>query len=1809
MNRRTIGGLAGIAAILFFGAARSDAASGEPGDGPVRGETAQDAARAAAIACVPTLPEAIVFGVDQLRPGWTNMSGLIVHKDYFGAGVAGVQFVGNNDLVSGHAAYWPLNALEPGRYWVGLWIESGSAQLLTESVSDALRTPAYLNGWPLRFATASDPLQVAPGRWIVELQTAGAIPLQASDEIAVSPMWGQGQFLRLALHRKEPVRGHLVAGQVFGAKAGGVRLRVVAEPELRGSGEDGAEHEAVIRVANPLPYAVDIDIVWQLADYFGKPLEGGTTPMRLDKHASQVFTRRFVAQGDAQAYQLDVRTKPSRGFKPPVSRPAELLELNDFTRIEFLPNLPSPLQSWKHVRLELKNDGTGDRRWQSLNDGWQRGPLAGRRMPDTVPGGIAYSPCRVPETAFHVALPKDVYGYWYRRTFRVPEGMRGRNLMLEVGYAKCEGTIFVNGQKVGHARGGYAPIRADITRALRPDADNELVIGVRGGIGLVREDYVDRYDPENWQDREGNRDVYGVATMSGAFLGPVTLHMLPAVRTRQVLVVPDVEKGTVLVLARVENQSDRVRTVEVRYHVEQKGMTVARARVPPQTVTLQPGEMREIRALGSGRQLAEYTPAAPVLSRMVVTLTQDGQALDEFSQRFGYRTVKVHGTGLALNSRPMNFLGSGPFYMLNDWFEHESGTDISRCFGPSYTQDGPEACDEVGRFYYISIGEGSGQPWDKLRNDNFWKSACDALVETTWENGSQPGAVVWDIWNESYHYQVYSTGIEGRDLLAKRIKQVIDALRERVWPDFWFISDGNEELGGLLDFNSVHYLNHGGGLTAGTWRNPEHGGYAALGRDRVTGYWPDSFYLSGAAVLPKPGTIVTGPTPDWKYGSTAWGDTETFWYTGGLNGVGNCKYIGDRVALGTTARMTPRGWSWEKTAVDAYRDVEMALIGGLYWHGFQNVAVQDVTFSLPEQAVRYFGGARFDRRLNIHDDEYAPGKLTFTWTLTDPEGKILRRGSTSMRSTSAFLKRDRLTFDLPCVSQRTACTLSMELRKNGVLRAYEERVVEAWPELTESVKGATVPTEPVALFDPAGQTRPVLESFGCRVRPVTMIDERSLAGSRFLVLGQDCVTGATAAQRQALQDFAVRGGRVLVLPQQEAGLVPADTYLENRLHASLGFVRAATHPVMQGLKDVDFQVWNSDHLIARGVYGKPATGNVLALVDCGHEITMAWSPLFEVFLGKGSIVACQLPILEKMATEPMCAELWKRLLGYMTQPAFRQPHGRLAVMDGASAPVLARLKQVRVEHTLVPIVPGPDAGVLLLEMNRATFEPLTAGLKQYLADGGTLILHRLRPEHAAWAADLLGRPVSIAVQPYRSWIDRQILERRNGLVEGLNNLDFYWRPVVEGESSESREQVSGGIKNGRGQVEYTVKVANAADYLFPGGLVEVPVGKGRVVIDQVAWETSEERIGCGSPRRILSVMLTNLGVSQRPPMPKPVLPANVRYEPVDITPVANRGLVDKVSGDGIGWLEWGPGADLSAFPTGDVTLGGIPFAVPKGDKNAIMLRVDPSKVAGLANYPDTVTIPVGKRNVAGLLFLHTGGWAFGEPAFGWREIVYADGTREKILLNGTNMADWNYGRDQFPDEEGTVTTVAWRGSNAVYAVTRVYKTLWVNPHPAKEIKEVVLTNRDLPPALWRVMPHLALTAAILTAEPASARDPARSEVLRLEAEVLIAQHKGPEAVAKIGAALHADSRNVSAWRALADLQIAAGNEGELRQVCQRWMTAMPDNYVVYNVLAEFLNKKGQKAEALKLYRQSLEIEWNQPPTLQAIQRLEKETAP
>ena len=101
---------------------------------------------------------------------------------------------------------------------------------------------------------------------------------------------------------------------------------------------------------------------------------------------------------------------------------------------------------------------------------------------------------------------------WYKRTFELPDAMRGRRVFLRFGAVDYRCQAYVNGERAGEHTGGYTPFGFDITNLLKEGA-NELCARV--------EDAPDCTQPRGKQ--------YWKEGWMGCWYTPVTGHLADGV--------------------------------------------------------------------------------------------------------------------------------------------------------------------------------------------------------------------------------------------------------------------------------------------------------------------------------------------------------------------------------------------------------------------------------------------------------------------------------------------------------------------------------------------------------------------------------------------------------------------------------------------------------------------------------------------------------------------------------------------------------------------------------------------------------------------------------------------------------------------------------------------------------------------------------------------------------------------------------------------------------------------------------------------------------------------------------------------------------------------------------------------------------------------------------------------------------------------------------------------------------------------------------------------------------------------------------
>lgn len=209
---------------------------------------------------------------------------------------------------------------------------------------------------------------------------------------------------------------------------------------------------------------------------------------------------------------------------------------------------------------------------------------------------------------------------WYHRRFdaAVPEGRRSFLYFEAVNY---HAHVYLNGEKVGEHVGGFTPFAIEVTGRLRAEG-NVLVVGADS-----------RHDAASVPATQVDWWNYGGITR------PVHLVHVPETYVHDYRVALG-EDGRITARVRLDGPAAAGRRVEVR--VPELGLTLAGTADAS-------GEMT---ATARPRGLQRWSPESPRLYDVTVRAGDD-----TVSERIGFRTVRVDGTRILLNGRPVFMRG------------------------------------------------------------------------------------------------------------------------------------------------------------------------------------------------------------------------------------------------------------------------------------------------------------------------------------------------------------------------------------------------------------------------------------------------------------------------------------------------------------------------------------------------------------------------------------------------------------------------------------------------------------------------------------------------------------------------------------------------------------------------------------------------------------------------------------------------------------------------------------------------------------------------------------------------------------------------------------------------------------------------------------------------------------------------------------------------------------------------------------------------------------------------------------------------
>ncbi len=223
---------------------------------------------------------------------------------------------------------------------------------------------------------------------------------------------------------------------------------------------------------------------------------------------------------------------------------------------------------------------------------------------------------------------------WYKRTFFIPEEWSGKLVQLHFGASDWETTVFINGKEIGKHRGGYDPFSFDISPYLDERGVQEIIVSV--------------WDPtDSYHQPRGKQklDPAGIwyTPVSGiwqtVWIEPVNFTFVEGIK-----IAPDIDNSSITIHAISTNPMP---ADSLLANISLKGQAVCDSKFAiDQTVSITiPNQ-------------SLWSPEAPILYDIRISLVRKGEIIDMVSSYFGMRKIAVAQDAkgirrLFLNNKPL----------------------------------------------------------------------------------------------------------------------------------------------------------------------------------------------------------------------------------------------------------------------------------------------------------------------------------------------------------------------------------------------------------------------------------------------------------------------------------------------------------------------------------------------------------------------------------------------------------------------------------------------------------------------------------------------------------------------------------------------------------------------------------------------------------------------------------------------------------------------------------------------------------------------------------------------------------------------------------------------------------------------------------------------------------------------------------------------------------------------------------------------------------------------------------------------------
>ncbi len=328
----------------------------------------------------------------------------------------------------------------------------------------------------------------------------------------------------------------------------------------------------------------------------------------------------------------------------------------------------------------------------------------------------------------------------------------------------------------------------------------------------------------------------------------------------------------------------------------------------------------------------------------------------------------------------------------------------------------------------------------------------------------------------------------------------------------------------------------------------------------------------------------------------------------------------------------------------------------------------------------FLAGETVEKQLIVLNNSRETVTANCEWSLTIPGGFAGRK---SVSVATGQQQRIPLSFALPAALAAGRYDLRATVTFNTGETQQDSFAIDVLTRSPASIAGKLDDAGPatavqrIALFDPKGETKRLLDAIGIACHPIDA--DAELSAYDTLIVGKSALTVDGPAPNI---DRVRQGLKVIVFEQGSQVLEKRLGFRVEEYGLRQVFPRLKSHPLLAGIRAEHLHDWRGEATILpprlayefRPRYGptvkwcdipvpriwrcgnqgnvasvlieKPARGNFLPILDGGFSLQ--YSPLLTYCEGSGMVVFCQLDVTGRTDTDPSAQTLARNTLQYVS---------------------------------------------------------------------------------------------------------------------------------------------------------------------------------------------------------------------------------------------------------------------------------------------------------------------------------------------------------------------------------------------------------------------------------------------------------------------------------------------------------------------------------------------------------------------------------